>query len=89
MSIKLRSKVVEIEAVLWGGTTESLIEVLKFTGINNVEYDVFSDQLKVWNHLEDQWINVPLQHYVLCGLKNEFYPCEAEALFMKYEITDD
>lgn len=52
------------------------------------EWELYGeDSLEVWNYLEKQWIKVPLGHYVLKGLKNEFYPCEKEALLMKYDVV--
>ena len=88
MTIKLRSKVVEIEAVLWDGSDESLKEIDEFVGALNLSYSLLTDTIDVWNELEEQWIHVPLGHYVLRGLKGEFYPCEQEALFMKYDIVE-
>lgn len=84
--MKLRSKIVEIEAVLWEGTEDSVDIVEDFAGRQNVFFE--DGVLTVWNELEKQWINCPDGHYVLKGLKGEFYPCEPEALWMKYEVID-
>jgi hypothetical protein len=93
MTIKLRAKLVEIEAVLWDGTLESVEEIECFAGASNVYFErnhpLDVGKLELWNYLEDQWIKCPIGHYVLKGLKNEFYPCEPEALNMKYDIIDD
>lgn len=90
--MRLRTKVVEIEAVLWDGSYKSVKEIAEFVGHENLRVDGshpdFPPTLKLWNYLEEQWINCPVGHYVLKGLKNEFYPCEPEALFMKYEVID-
>lgn len=94
MTIKLRSRVVEIEAVEYTGLVNGLIsrEVVDFVGSGpegEPRLAVLLDgTAKVWNELEGQWINIPVGHYVLKGLKGEFYPCEPEALFMKYEVIE-
>lgn len=90
--MKLRSKVVEIEAILWDGSSKSISEIENFVGKENLSVDGSHPDalavLRVWNKLEEQWINCPVGHYVLRGLKDEFYPCEPEALWMKYEVID-
>lgn len=46
-----------------------------------------ADSLEVWNHLEKQWIPVPVGCYVLKGVLGEFYPCEEQALHSKYDVV--
>lgn len=91
--MRLRSKIVEIEAVLWNGTQESAETIEQFIGTKSFflerNHPLDVGKLQVWNALEMQWINCPDGHYVLKGLKGEFYPCEPEALWMKYEIIDE
>lgn len=90
--MRLRTKIVEIDAELWDGTWSSAQEIIKFAGEENLRFEFNGEEdiisLHIWNKLENQWINTPFQHYVLKGLKGEFYPCEPEALFMKYDIID-
>jgi len=50
-----------------------------------IRKEVTDMELSVWNYLEKQFINVPTNHWVLRGLKNEYYPCEQGALDLKYE----
>ena len=91
--MRLRSKIVEIEAEFWEGTFESARTIEKFVGTTNFfldsDHPLNVGNLEIWNKLEDQWIKCPKGHYVLKGLKGEFYPCEPEALWMKYEVIDD
>lgn len=50
----------------------------------------FEDGLvQVYNFLEDQWLNVPDGHWVIQGLKGEFYPCEAEVFESSYDPEGD
>lgn len=89
MSIKARSKVVEIDIELWDGTQKALDAINVFAGSENVRWHEVYCELQLWNYLEKQWITCPIGHYVLRGLKNEYYPCEPGAFFMKYDIIDD
>lgn len=110
--MRLRSKVVEIEAVEYSGLIDGKIpqDIIDFVGtdilIQVEDKDghhafiggpegphylalLLDETLRIWNDLEQQWINCPVGHYVIKGLKGEFYPCESEVLWMKYEVIDD
>lgn len=87
MVTRLRTKIVEIEAVLWTG--DNLSEVITFLIHNRGTWSYINNELKVWNKLEKQWCNVPVGHYVLKGLEDEFYPFEQNACLKKYEVLDD
>lgn len=82
------TKTVRIESadVQWNGTPDSLEAIEEFIG--NEDFYIYDTRsaihLKVWNVLEDQWLNVPVGHWVVKGLKGEFYPCDPEAMDMKY-----
>ena len=39
----------------------------------------------VFNPLEDQWLNVPVGHWIIRGVKGELYPCEPEVFAATYE----
>lgn len=90
--MRLRSKVVEIEAELWDGSRSSILTVERLASKEKIKQKFDSGGyvtgLEVWNELEYQWINCPIGHYVLKGLRGEFYPCEPQALWMKYEVID-
>jgi hypothetical protein len=86
--MRLRTKIVEIEAVLWTGNEDECPEVFAFVPEENIAWRG-NGMLAVFNDLEYQWINVPDGHYILRGLRGEYYPCEPEALFMKYEVISD
>lgn len=77
----------------WLGTYESYLELQDFVPKNKLKYtelETFPPQisLQVYNDLEKQWLNVPTGHWLVKGLKGEFYPCEAGAMEMKYKIVD-
>lgn len=77
----------------WDGTYESYLELLDFVPQDKLQYTEIETYpaktyLKVYNDLEEQWLNVPAGHWLVKGLKGEFYPCESEAMEMKYKIVD-
>lgn len=88
MTVRLRSKVIELDAVLWTGENREEIEA--FVGYTpHVRFDnTNGEHLKIWNWLEDQWTNVPRGHYLLRGLEGEYYPFEKNACMRKYEIVE-
>lgn len=84
MILTLETKKVQIQGVKWTG--DNFIEIANFVD-DASSIDLLDNDLDVWNQLEMQWINCPLEHWVLKGLKGEFYPCEEEVLFAKYRIV--
>lgn len=77
----------------WLGTYESYLDLQDFVPSDKFKYtelETFPPQisLQVYNDLEEQWLNVPAGHWLVKGLKGEFYPCEAGAMEMKYKIVD-
>jgi hypothetical protein len=83
--VTLETKKVRIQGVQWTG--ENVEEIEQFVGED--KFYECSGEIQLYNVLEEQWINCPKQHYVLRGLKGEFYPCEEEALFAKYIVVND
>lgn len=92
-TVKLTPKYVELDAIEWTGF--NLASLLGWVLQRGGKIDYFSvaenGRVKLYNSLEDQFINLPEGHYVVCGLKGEFYPCEPEVLRLKYDVkeTDD
>lgn len=77
----------------WLGTYESYLELQDFVPKSKLKYTELETypaqiQLQVYNDLEHQWLNVPTGHWLVKGLKGEFYPCEAGAMEMKYKLVD-
>jgi hypothetical protein len=77
----------------WDGTLNGYLELLDFIPRTHLRYGELETYpakptLQVYNDLEEQWLNVPKGHWLVKGLKGEFYPCESEAMEMKYKIVD-
>lgn len=90
-SLIWETKKVRIESagVQWDGTDRCFSEISDFVP---AEYLLRLNKpyMQVYNTLEDQWLNVPIGHWVVKGLKGEFYPCEPGVMEMKYEqVFDD
>lgn len=93
MNLTWETKKVQIQSseYPWSGTHESYLELLDFVPPNKLRYELIENHpihLQVYNDLEHQWLNVPVGHWLVKGLKGEFYPCEAGAMEMKYKIID-
>jgi hypothetical protein len=91
--MKFKSKPKTIEAEQWlGGDYEWLN---KFCGLNWGRADAHDisyndpEQVVVWNSLEQQWLNVPVGHWIIKGLKGELYPCEPEVFEKSYKKVED
>jgi hypothetical protein len=92
-----QTKSVQIESadLQWDGSEESLNVIRDFVPAVYLEYGEIETMpsvpfMRVYNTLEEQWLNVPLGHWVVKGLKGEFYPCEAEAMDLKYfEVQEE
>lgn len=89
-----QTKTVQIESanIQWDGSEESLAVIKEFINDDSLySYDTRSAiPLKLWNVLEEQWLNVPIGHWVVKGLKGELYPCEPGAMDGKYfEVEED
>lgn len=52
-------------------------------------WDEPSMTLRVWNSEERQHIKVPSGHWVIKGLKQEFYPCSEEVFERSYEQVSE
>lgn len=77
----------------WDGTRQGYFDLMDFVPAKFLRYGELErcpavPVVEVYNILEDQWLNVPEGHWLVKGLKGEFYPCESEAMEMKYRIVD-
>lgn len=88
MPINWQTKKVQITSaeLQWDGSDEALAVIKDFIGDESLyHYDTRSlMKLRVWNTLEKQWLNVPIGHWVVKGLRGEFYTCEPKAMDKKY-----
>lgn len=85
------SKPKKVQAIQWTGiNTKDVAEFVIGEDGKPLHSDMYEMPLRVWNELEDQWLNVPVDHYIIKGMKGEFYPCDPEVFEAKYEeVTDD
>lgn len=99
MIIKIKSKIVEKEAMLFDGTIESAKKLCRWANDlllndpNNqedmwIEFD-YNDKtnkvIAIWvNSLEGQEY-ISKGDYVIKGLKGEFYPCKPDIFEQTYE----
>ena len=88
--MKYRKKPVIIEAVLWQGGASAWLS--DFCGRNWARADAVDEtgpddkeNVVVWNTAEKQWINLPVGHYLIRGVRGELYPCEPEIFNETYE----
>lgn len=83
-------KPITIQAEQWTGDNYEVIREWAWTG-NDTEaarlLDTQEPTLMVWNAEEGQWIRCPMGHWVIRGIKGEFYPCSDEVFVRTYEET--
>jgi len=88
------SKPVEIEAIQWTGDNDA--EIIEFTengfnvGVNEVEIpsgEVIAKSKwgEVYDYLQNTWVSVNLNDYIIKGTEDEFYPCAESVFNRKYE----
>jgi hypothetical protein len=93
-----RGKPVEVDAMRWmgpqneqGASVEELHEwgvavepAGSWSSVVNGREDF---TLLVWNSLEQQYIQCPVGHWIIKGIKGEFYPCDDGVFQAKYELV--
>ena len=90
MTVKrFRTKPVEIEAMQFTGDNFDELDAWtegNFTGegLRAAHYDGGFRGL-VFDKLHDTWIGVAPGQWIVRGAKQEFYPCDNETFFWKYE----
>lgn len=80
-----QTKIVQIESadLQWDGSEESKDVIRSFVPAEYLRFGEIGsdwDYLRIYNILEHQWLNVPIGHWVVKGLKGEFYPCEPSVM---------
>lgn len=83
-----RKRPVVIHAIQLTATNEHEVREWVSQGGGATARFLDSAVLKVWNRLEHQWINVPVGHWVIRGVKNEFYGCDPDVFASTYEEVD-
>ncbi len=88
--MKFKKKPVVIDATHWrGGEYECLND---FCGRNWSRADAVDEvgppdeeNVVVWNTKEQQWLNVPVNHWIIRGIDGELYPCDPDIFVATYE----
>jgi len=85
-----RKKPVVIQAIRWLGGDYKHLE--RFCGWNwgradakDVEGPNDGEGVVVWNTKEDQWLKVPVGHWIIRGVHGELYPCDPAVFEVTYE----
>ena len=89
---RYRKKPIVVEAILWRGGDYS--EVERFCGrnwgradANDVAWLATDDheQVVVWNTTGQQYLQVPVGHWIIRGPKGDLYPCAGDVFAETYE----
>jgi hypothetical protein len=84
---RFTKKPVEVEALQWTG--DNIDAVARFVTHRN--FNMADDELEIYNRLEKRvseegcYIPCPVGHWIIKGIKGEFYPCESEVFAATYE----
>ncbi len=84
-----RTKPVEIEAVQWREGNQAEVEALgaKIRTTQSIsEGGTYSIVPQVYDELQDTWVTINPNDYIIKGSKGEFYPCESGVFTWKYEL---
>ena len=88
---RFRKKPVEIEAMQWTG--DNLAEIVEWAGD---KFDALDEEYRdedpeataqIFDELHSTWVLVYDGHWIIKGLKGEFYPCNAEVFEETYEVA--
>ena len=95
--MRYRTKDMEIEAVQWVGNNQDEIDTLgaktrykieTLKEVTNIVGNTEKLQLElfqVYDYLQDTWVTVNPDDFIIKGMKGEFYPCNPEVFNAKYE----
>ena len=84
-----RKRPIVIDAQQWLGG--EYLGLTRFCGQNWTRADVHDmsyddpEQVIVFNSEEAQWLQVPIGHWIIRGIKGELYPCSPEVFKITYE----
>lgn len=83
--LKIQNKVTQKEAFQWTGDNE--VFVRQFVQNDGLVH-MLGNGLQIYNEEEKCWIDVPVNHYIIKGLKGEFYPCSPEVFNRSYKVSE-
>ena len=90
MSQKFRTKIVEIEATQFTGDNWDIMESWTQGSFRKATERLETHEGlrltgQVFDKLHNAWIGVAPGQWIVCGVKGEYYPCDDETFFWKYE----
>lgn len=87
--MKYRKRPIVIDAIQWTGGDYKCLE--NFCGFNwgradakDVTGPVDGEGVVVWNTKEQQWLHMPVGHWLIRGIGGELYPCDPEIFAATY-----
>lgn len=91
--MRYKKKPVVIDAIQWiGGEYKCLDDFCgkNWTRADAIDYNQPADheQVVVYNTAEKAWIHVPVNHWIIRGVRGELYPCEPEIFKQTYERVE-
>jgi hypothetical protein len=92
--MKYRKKPVVIEARVWNGNFEELLNWAQEINYNNASEDLrFRSHYPLDRQLVIKTLEGPITaamgDYIICGIKGEFYPCKPDIFKQSYEEAED
>lgn len=78
------TKQVMIEAVEWTG--DNLDEIKEFAG-DSVLVTEDNGEIDIQIHTLEGVMHASVGDYIICGLRDEFYPCKPDVFYKKYELV--
>jgi hypothetical protein len=93
-TIKIRKKPIEVEAIKWSFDTCDRYDLFDFGILDEhillSKFDNFGKpSLRIWNILEQCWVNVPDGHWIIKGIGGEFYPHCPKLFPQVYDIIPE
>lgn len=83
MIIHIRKKPIEVSAIQWKNNEA---EIRDFVKDDRLLKFPDGEELKIWNSIEVCWVNCPMFHFLIKGIKGEFYPISPEILERTYDV---
>jgi len=87
---KYKKKPIVIEAIQWKGGRYQVLE--EFCGKNWARADAVDEvgpeddeNVVIWNTKEKQWLNLPINHWLIRGISGELYPCDPDIFVNTYD----
>lgn len=86
--IRFRKRPIEVTAVQWTGS--NLAEMNEFTGgLFLVITSVTDFTAQVYDVLHGTWVDLKTGHWVVKGVRGEFYPIDGDVLAETYERVQE